>query len=310
MIQNVVTSAPFRRALNTTPPASGNLQVMIRQRHSWRRTFFPVASRCTDARITAQGLIGSGGSLACYAGTCGSYSSISADVICTDFSTDPTLDYSSGERVFTVSLPLNRSFTLGFTGNAWMALAIKGNGRWMITGRINLNVRPDGILNTSPVTTTLPVIYRQIAIQHVHVIQMSDADAQDTLRCRWSTNNVSPTNWNNYDECGSVCDPTLPAGTQLFQNNCTLLFTLAVANYYAVALQIEDFYTPTSPTPMSSVPIQFLFLGRNPPGGCSTRPVITGVRPNLGQSVCLFSSSSSVTSWTLLVYSVHRYSHK
>ena len=257
---------------------------MIRQRHAWRRTFFPVASRCTDARITAQGLIGSGGTLACYAGTCGSYTSISADVICTDFSTDPTLDYSSGERVFTVNLPLNRSFTVGFNGFDWMVLAIRGNGPWMITGRIGLNVRPDGIINTSPVTTTLPVIYRQIAIQHVHVIQMSDADGLDTLRCRWSTNNVAPnTNWNSYDECGSVCDPTLPAGTQLFQNNCTLVFTLTVASYYAVALQIEDFYTPTSPTPMSSVPIQFLFLGRTAPGGCSLRPVITGVRPNLGK---------------------------
>ncbi|CAF4996724.1 unnamed protein product [Rotaria sp. Silwood1] len=52
-------------------------------------------------------------------------------------------------------------------------------------------------------------------------------------------------------------------------------------DYYAVALQIEDYYTSTSPTPMSSVPIQFLFYGTIAPLGCSTPPSIIGVRPNL-----------------------------
>ncbi|CAF1358977.1 unnamed protein product [Rotaria magnacalcarata] len=42
----------------------------------------------------------------------------------------------------------------------------------------------------------------------------------------------------------------------------------------AVALQIENFYTSVSPTPMSSVPIQFLFYGYTAPSGCSTPPSI------------------------------------
>jgi hypothetical protein len=231
--------------------------------------------------ISANGLIGSGtGNLRCYAGGfCGSFAPASADVSCTDFSV--ATDYSLGEKYTTYTLTLGQKFIIAYTDTAWLNLALKGGGTWMVTGQINLAVRPDGIINTSPVTSTLPVIYRQVNVQHIHVIPMSDADSTDTLRCRWSTNN-STVNYNTYDECGSVCSPTLHTFS-LYPDNCTLVFTITAVNgYYAVALQIEDFFTSTSPNPMSSVPIQFLFYGINPPGGCSTAPTIIGVRPNLG----------------------------
>jgi hypothetical protein len=183
-----------------------------------------------------------------------------------------------GERYDTFILPLNAKFIVGFYNNAWLALALKGNGVWQETNQINLAVRPDGRLNTSPVTSTLPVIYRTINVQHVHIIQMADAESTDILRCRWST---ATGNTNGWDECGSVCAPTLPT-YNLIQENCTLVFTITALNYYAVALQIEDFYDASSTIPMSSVPIQFLFYGVNSPGGCSTPPSIIGVRPNLG----------------------------
>jgi hypothetical protein len=190
------------------------------------------------------------------------------------------MDYSSGERYDNLTLPLNGTFVVGFYNGNWVGLAIGGGGYWQVTGQIQLTVRPDGIINTSPVTTSLPVFYRTINVQYVHVIQMSDADTTDTLRCRWATNNTTP-NFNNYDECASVCAPSLPNVT-LFSNNCTLVYTITALDYYAVAIQIEDYYTSTSPTPMSSVPIQFLFYGTTAPGGCSTAPTIIGVRPNLG----------------------------
>jgi hypothetical protein len=222
-------------------------------------------------------------SMTCFTATnalCSSFTTQSADVRCTAFSPLP-MDYSSGEIYDTLTLPLGATFTIGFTRNAWLVLAIGGNGPWQVTSKIDLTIRPDGIINTSPVTSTLPVFYRTINVQHVHVIQMADADTTDTLRCRWATNN-SVTNTNNYDECGSVCAPSLPAGYTLFSDNCTLVYTLNETNYFAVALQIEDYYTSTSPTPMSSVPIQFLFYGTVTVSGCSTPPSIIGVRPNLG----------------------------
>lgn len=230
--------------------------------------------------ISSQGYIGLyTGTLTCNVGSCGSFpTTISTDVICTDFSA--SMDYSSGEHYDTITLPLGGTFVVGFYNGNWLPLAIKGNSYWQVTGKIELTVRPDGVINTSPVTSTLPVLYRIINVQHVHIIQMSDADPTDTLRCRWATDN-SPTNYNNYDECASVCSPTLPTFT-LFPNNCTLVYTITALDYYAVALQIEDYYNSTSPTPMSSVPLQFLFYGVNAPGGCSTAPTIIGVRPNLG----------------------------
>jgi hypothetical protein len=231
--------------------------------------------------ISTNGFIGTGtGTLGCTAGgSCGSFASINADVDCTDFSV--STDYSLGEKYTTYNLTIGQKFVITYTNSAWLGLALKGGGTWTVTGQINLAVRPDGIINTSPVTSTLPVIYRTVNVPHVHVIQMSDADTTDTLKCRWSTSNT-PVNYNTYDECGSVCSPTLPSFS-LYPDNCTLVFTINVTGgYYAVALQIEDFFTSTSPTPMSSVPIQFLFYGITAPGGCSTAPTIIGVRPNLG----------------------------
>jgi hypothetical protein len=231
--------------------------------------------------ISSQGLIGSGtGTLACYAGgSCTNFSSVTTDVYCTDFSV--AVDYSSGERYTTYTLLLGRKFIIAFTSShPWLTLAIKGGGISTVTNEIDLTIRPDGLINTPPVTATLPIIYRTVNVQHVYVIRMSDEDSTDTLRCRWSTTNTSV--GIGYDECGSICSPTLPTFA-LYPNNCTLVFNITAAlSYYAVALQIEDFYNSTTTTPMSSVPIQFLFYGITPPGGCSVAPSIIGARPNLG----------------------------
>ena len=263
-----------RRALNTNPSGS-TADILIHQRYSWRRSFW--SGMCTTASIATQTIIGSGtGSLICSVGTC---SSISTDVVCTDFSVGT--DFSSGERYDVRVMDIGQTYILSYRSNAWFSLAMGGGGDWQMTGKVGLNIRPDGKINTSPVTSTLPIIYREINVQHVHIVQMADADTTDTLKCRWST---LSSNTNGIDECGSVCAPSLPPGYTLFPNNCTLVFWLNDTDYFAIALQIEDFYTSSSSTAMSSVPIQFLFFGQLNPGGCSIPPSIIGVRPNLGRS--------------------------
>jgi hypothetical protein len=175
----------YRRALNTTPSGS-TAKVLVHQRYSWRRDSFAI--ECNATMISTEGLISTGtGNLVCFTGgSCGSFATVSADVHCTDFSAS-ALDYSSGERYDTFTLPLGGTFVVGFFSGAWLGLAIGGGGNWQVTSKIQLTVRPDGYINTSPVTSTLPVIYRTINEQHVHVIQMADADTTDTLRCRWAT---------------------------------------------------------------------------------------------------------------------------
>ncbi|CAF1688479.1 unnamed protein product, partial [Adineta ricciae] len=191
----------------------------------------------------------------------------------------------AGERYDTLTLPLTTSITIGFQSSAWMANLYWGSGgTWSIVNRLNLGLRPDGYINTSPVTTTLPVVFYPINTRITHIVQMADNDGTDILQCRWS-NSASGTNYNRIDECGGICSG-LPPGTVLTAANCTLSFTLPTANeYYACALQIEDYFSSSYSTPMSSVPIQFLFYGYIASStACSQRPSIIGDRPNRGMN--------------------------
>ena len=232
---------------------------------------------CTDATILAQGLIGDNDWTRCWSGTC-MWTNANTRTACTDYSIN--LDVSSGEIADLRTINLAMSFSVGFVSGNWFGTLVVGpNSAWNVITRINTAVRPDGYINSSPVATTLPIIYKAVGVAHVHVVQMSDFDGTDTLRCRWSINTTA--NFNSYNECGGVCSGV--PGAMLFQNNCTLRFSLVTATWYAaVALQIEDYYNAAATTPMSSVGLQFLFYGYNAPGGCSAQPVIIGDRPNRG----------------------------
>lgn len=215
--------------------------------------------------------------------TSSNYTALTTVMTSSDCDNNTLIQSWAGERYDTLVLPLTTSITIGFVSSAWFnSLYIGGGGTWSLVNRLNLALRPDGFINTSPVTNTLPVIFVPVNTQTVHVVQMADNDGTDILKCRWS-NSVTATNYNNNDECGGVCSG-LPSSTQLFQDNCTLVFTLPTTSlYYACALQIEDYYASTSTAPMSSVPIQFLFYAYTPSGSaCATRPAIIGDRPNRG----------------------------
>lgn len=197
---------------------------------------------------------------------------------CTDFSTGPDVSY--GEKYVTRSVPLNIEFSIAFSSCCWFASLVTGaNSRWSVVSRINTAIRPDGYINSSPIAVVLPMIYKKINVQYVHVVQMVDFDGTDILRCRWAntTDNV-----NSYDECSGVCSGV--PGAILIPNNCTIIFTLTKPGIYAaVALQIEDYYNNTAKTPMSSVPVQFLFYGYATSSTCTTPPTISSNRPNYGK---------------------------
>ncbi|CAF1669263.1 unnamed protein product, partial [Adineta ricciae] len=262
----------------------GPVSIIVRERLSWLRSrYFPY---CSPATISAQSpMIGDYMVVSCLTGSCGShwtYGVMNTYTWCTDYSIP--LDTASGEYYNTFSIPINVAFSIGYASCCWLdqlGVGWAGLG-WSVVGRINTFVRPDGYLNTSPVAVTLPIIYKQTAISHVHIVQMSDFDGTDILKCRWST---SSSNVNSCDECDGICNG-LPGGVtaNLIGTNCTMTFTLATSNwYYGVALQIEDFFNNAAflaNTPMSSVPLQFLFYGYGNSGGCSFAPEIIGDRPN------------------------------
>ena len=266
-----------RQPMNNTPSAT-TVSIQVRQRYSWRRSF--LGCMCTNLTILSQSMIGDSSSVPCYTGTCIGWTSLSTQTACTDFSAN--LDVSSGEKVDLRTVNVSTSFSIGFYSSAWFTTLVVGsNSAWNVITRINTIVRPDGYINSSPVPTTLPIIYKAVGVTHVHVVQISDFDSTDVLRCRWATNTT--TNFNNFNECGGICNGV--PGAVLFPNNCTLQFSLINATWYAaVALQIEDYYNASATTPMSSVSLQFLFYGYTPPTGCSAQPIIIGNRPNQGES--------------------------
>jgi len=156
-----------RRALNTTPNGT-TAQFLIYQRYSWRRSF-----GATTACPTFGGLMAvTNLPLTCYYGNCTGWpTTLITDVYCTDY--DATIDYSSGERYYTVTLTLGTSRSVGFYSSAWLALAYaSGQGSWSVENLLHAYVRPDGVINTSPVTATLPVIYKTVNTLQVHVIQV------------------------------------------------------------------------------------------------------------------------------------------
>ena len=218
----------YRRPLNNTP-SGGNVDIQIRQRYSWRRG----AAYCDDTTIANKGLIGDNSVVRCVTGTCSSWTTIRTRTHCTDYSS--SLVVSSGEKYETKTITLGISFSISYLSAAWFGTLVVGsNSWWSITNRIDTVTRPDGYINSSPIATTLPVIYRAINQQHVHVVDVTDFDGTDVLKCRWST---SSNNFNSYNECQGVCSGVPNA--VLYGDNCTLVFTLTRANYYAaVAIQI------------------------------------------------------------------------
>ncbi len=278
----------FRRPLNNTPSGT-SAAILIHQRYFWNREwagFNP--PYCTEATVAAQTPIPVGDYMTCLQNcTSSNFPGIglSTDMTSTDCDSNALIQSWAGEEYNTLTLPLTTSITMGYMLNAWFStLYIGGGGDWSVVCRMNLALRPDGYINTSPVTNTLPVVFVPVNTQTVHVVQMSDNDGTDILQCRWS-NSDAATNYNRNDECGGVCSG-LPNTTVLFSSNCTLVFTLPIADlYYACALQIEDYFNSSSTSPMSSVPIQFLFYGYNTSGSaCATRPSVIGDRPNRGMT--------------------------
>ena len=56
--------------------------------------------------------------------------------------------------------------TCSFTGGGWIGLVV-GGGSWEIRVKGNLTQRPDGRVNSSPVSTSLPLYRIQHGCQHV-----------------------------------------------------------------------------------------------------------------------------------------------
>jgi hypothetical protein len=254
------------------------LVIEVLQRHAWNYAWYP----CTNAQITAGTYLIGAGNLVCAAPCPPNVSATlsSVAVPCTGF--NQIEQYVSGEGRFNIRVPSNYIFRAVFTSSAWFAL-VTGGGTWSVATEINTFKRPSGRYNQAPIVTMLPIIRLRRGLTYNIKINVADNDF-DRYTCIWS---------NTSQECGGVCRSalSLPASTYLNETGCVLHFIPATVGFYAMALTVLDFENDTSTSPLSRVPIQFIFNVWNSNATCTLPPIYIGDAP---ADQCIFVEPGQV----------------
>lgn len=157
-------------------PNSSSVDVQIHQRYFWDRLWGSFSAPYTEANVVNKTSIPVTDTVVC-AVNCSSspdFPSISTVMTSTVCNPNPIVRSWSGERYTTVTLPLTTSVTFYYYGNAWFItnLYLASGLYWTLANRINLALRRDGYVNTSSVTNTLPVLFKPVGQQLIHVIQV------------------------------------------------------------------------------------------------------------------------------------------
>jgi hypothetical protein len=94
----------------------------------------------------------------------------------------------TSQRSVSINLTAGAHFYIAYVGSAWAPLNNPPqNGlQWSIVCAIDLRLRPDGIINTPPVASVISPQYAVVNRTTQIKIPVSDANAGDDVRCRWS----------------------------------------------------------------------------------------------------------------------------
>ncbi|CAF0883750.1 unnamed protein product [Rotaria sordida] len=219
---------------------STSVKITITQSYSWT---YPYIKCANNVPISTSGWSGANTNLTCVVdcSTDGGYSSAPINILTDCTSTSSSLKMMTSERSKNVTLSSGAHFYLAYRGSAWVGLndpAQQGLD-WSIITYIDLRKRPDGFINTSPVAKFVSPQYAIVNKTIQINIPVSDVNAGDDVRCRWSTY-------------------TSGYRRRRRSNNED---------------RVEDFIDGTSIIPMSSVPVQFLIYVQSQPV-CSTEPII------------------------------------
>lgn len=157
-------------------------------------------------------------------------------------------DWIQGEHTWTANLPKVPVYRASFSSCCWISLNTGGSS-WEVSVMLDTRNRPDGKINTAPVSSIAAMIKLRRGTTTQLTIPWSDADA-DTVRCRVPIK--------SQNECGDICN--LPPGVTLNSNTCTLTFSTGSMStgWYGVSVMLEDYFSPSSTSPMSGVVVQFL----------------------------------------------------
>jgi hypothetical protein len=226
---------------------SSSITITIIQSYSWTYPTILCTTNVPDSTFA-----GAGSNLICI-GSCltdGGYSSTPVNTSTDCNSASLPLHMMTSERSVNVTLSSGAYFYVAYHGSNWRALnsPTQLNALWSIVSFIDLQLRPDGFINTPPTASVFSpqhvIVNRTTQIQ----IIVSDVNTGDDVRCRWSSNSTS----SSIDECASVCYPaSVPSGTTLF--NCTLSFQGPIVGiWYAVAIQVRNYAISLKINPLST----------------------------------------------------------
>lgn len=242
----VVNAAHFRGGfISYIPVADHGTHVTIQFTASWSWRWSQVG-----------GSVGSWsrsmGNIVCRVGCGTAWSpSILGDTAMLATSASSVDNWIQGEKTWLADLPKVPVYRASFSGGCWVSLNPPGGCSWEVGVMLSTLNRPDGKINTAPVSTIASMIKLRPGTTVQLTVPWSDADA-DTVRCRQGIR--------SQNECADICG--LPPGVTINSNTCTLTFNTAAlsSGWYGITLVLEDFLTPSSTTPMSAVVVQFLAM--------------------------------------------------
>lgn len=188
---NIVHSSHFNGGTITWTPVypnsnSSSVLITVTQSYSW----VSPAENCTTNIPRSSG---GGVSLTCIANcsTQGGYATqtISIRTDCTSFSASLGLVFS--ERSVNITLNVSTYFWIAYRGLAWRTLEnalVSTNPEWSIASLIDLRRRPDGLINTPPISQVASPQYVLANTTTAINLLVSDVNSGDNLRCRWPSN--------------------------------------------------------------------------------------------------------------------------
>ncbi|KAJ8025089.1 Teneurin-3 [Holothuria leucospilota] len=258
-------SQPSSNQTNILPP------IEISFRVAWRRN--SGGHFCTADDITSRNLLRGEGSLSCTSrGSC-----LSLSYVCTDFNEIENWSTGINSGQFQPTIPV---FDIWFSGCCWISLR-NGGSSWDLGALVNLTVRSDtGLINSSPTTTTMPIVRFQRECNNTIQIPVSDPDG-DYVRCFWASR-----------RCGGICN-RLP-GAFLNEDTCELFWNVdegIALGLYGVAIEIEDYASPSSTDALSVIPLQFLVDLFSSSETCVSQPVF--IPPTRAHDSCIGISENT-----------------
>ena len=180
-----ITWAP----VNPVPQVNAtSVTITITQHYSWG---YPLITCAANVPISTPGRSSQTGKLSCVVdcSTDGGYSNKSIDILTDCQSASSVLGMMTSERSVNVTLQAGAHFSVAYQGSAWRPLnspSVSGSA-WSILCSIDLRLRPDGLINTPPVSSVASPQYvvpnNTVQIQ----IPVSDVNPTDDVRCRWAT---------------------------------------------------------------------------------------------------------------------------